>query len=91
MIMEDKKYPKFEEEENTGMVSEPAAGCVSVLTDDTPFEFKYPQGYDGFHTEDADEFERYKSELIAEAMNDGPGFTWNEVKKQIKDRHPWLR
>ena len=89
--MEEKKYPSFEEEENTGMACEPAAGCVSALTDEMPFEFKYPQGYDGFHTEDADEFERYKSELIAEAMNDGPGFTWNEVKQQIKDRHSWFR
>ena len=50
----------------------------------------YPQGYDGFRTEDADEFERYKSELIAEAMNEGPGFTWNEVKKHITTRIPML-
>jgi len=23
----------------------------------------------------------------SKVMNDGPGFTWNEVKKQIKDRY----
>jgi hypothetical protein len=50
-----KKYPSFDEEENTSMVCEPAAECVSALADEMPFEFKYPQGYDGFHTEDADE------------------------------------
>jgi hypothetical protein len=50
-----------------------------------------PQNYNGFYTEDADEFEQYKSELIAEAANDGPGFSWQEVRQQIKDRHPWLR
>lgn len=53
--MEEKKYPSFDEEENTSMVCEPAAECVSALADEMPFEFKYPQGYDGFHTEDADE------------------------------------
>ena len=38
-----------------------------------------------------DIFEQSISELIAEAANDGPGFSWQEVRQQIKDRHPWLR
>ena len=50
-----------------------------------PLRYHYPDRYDGFYTEDPAEFETYKSELIAEAMNDGIGYTWDEVRQQIKD------
>lgn len=80
--MEDKRYPKIDEEENARMVSEPAVGYSARVA--APIvEFKYPEGYDGFYTEDPNEFENYKSELIAEAMNDENGYTWNEVRQQI--------
>ncbi len=65
------------------MVSEPAVGYSAKMA--VPVvEFKYPDGYDGFYTEDSAEFEAYKSKLIAEAMNDGIGCTWNEVRQQIR-------
>ena len=88
--MDEKRYPIRDEEECVGMASEPAAG-YSVKAAVPVVEFKHPDGYDGFYTENPAEFETYKSELITEAMNDGIGCTWNEVRQQIKDRHPWLR
>ena len=88
--MDEKRYPILDEEESTGMVSEPAVG-YSAKVDAPAVELKFPDGYDGFCTDDPAEFEAYKSELIAEAMNDGIGCTWNEVRQQILDRHPWLR
>lgn len=89
--MDEKKYPILEEEDGVGMANEPAVGCVSAIANDTSLHYDFPNNYNGFYTEDADEFEQYKSELIAEAANDGPGFSWQEVRQQIKDRHPWLR
>ena len=88
--MDEKRYPILDEEECVGMVSEPAVS-YSAKTAVPVVEFKHPDGYDGFYTEDPAEFETYKSELIAEAMNDGIGSTWNEVRQQIRDCHPWLR
>lgn len=88
--MDEKRYPILDEEEGVGMVSEPAAAYSAKVAVPVA-EFKYPDGYDGFYTEDPAEFEAYKSKLIAEAMNDGIGCTWNEVRQQIRDRHPWLR
>ena len=88
--MVDDNTPANDEEECVGMVSEPAVG-YSAKTAVPVVEFKHPDGYDGFYTEDPAEFETYKSELIAEAMNDGIGSTWNEVRQQIRDRHLWLR
>ncbi len=88
--VDDTRYPILDEEESVDMASEPSVDYSTKIA--VPVvEFKYPDGYDGFYTEDPDEFETYKSELIAEAMNDGIGCTWNEVRQQIRDRHPWLR
>ena len=70
--MDKKKYPILDEEESVGMASEAAVGYSARGV-------KYPDGYDGFYTEDLAEFETYKFELIAEAMNDGIGCTWSEV------------
>ena len=82
--MDEKRYPILDEEESVGMASEPAVGYSEKVA--VPVvDFKYPDGYDGFYTEDPAEFETYKSELIAEAMNDGIGYTWDEVRQQIKD------
>ena len=89
-----KQYPTFDEVENKDKVSEPAVGYASMRkaaemssTSNNPIN-----GYNGFYTEDSEEFDKYKSELIAEAMNDGLGLSWNEVRQQIKDQHPtWLR
>lgn len=89
--MEKKKYPIIEEDENKGMVSEPAVGLAYTPTGNIEPELQHPNGYNGFYTEDAEEFDKYKSDLIAEAKNEGLGFSWNEVKQQIKDRYPWLR
>ena len=89
--MDEKKYPILEEENGVGMANEPAVSSVSAIANDTLFHYDLPNNFNGFYTEDADEFELYKSELIAEAANDGPGFSWQEVRQQIKDRHPWLR
>ena len=88
--MDEKRYPILDEEESVDIVSEPEANCSARVAMPV-VEFKYPDGYDGFYTEDPAEFETYKSKLIAEAVNDGIGCTWNEVRQQIKDRHPWLR
>ena len=88
--MDEKRYPILDEEESVDIVSEPEANCSARVAMPV-VEFKYPDGYDGFYTEDPAEFEDYKSELITEAMNDGIGCTWNKVKQQIRDRHPWLR
>ena len=88
--MDEKRYPILDEEEGMDMVSEPVAAYSAKVAVPVA-EFKYPDGYDGFYTEDPAELEAYKSKLIAEAMNDGIGFTWNEVRQQIRDRHPWLR
>ena len=89
--MEEKRHPILDEEEYVGRACEPAA-VEYASKDAAPIvEFKYPDGYDGFYTEDPAEFEDYKFALIAEAMNDGIGCTWNEVRQQITDRHPWLR
>jgi hypothetical protein len=88
--MEEKRYPILDEEESMGMAGEPSVGhSAEVAVPDV--KFKHPDGYNGFYTEDPAELEVYKSKLIAEAMNDGIGCTWNEVKQQITDRHPWLR
>lgn len=89
--MEKKKYPIIEEDENKGMVSEPAVGLAYTPTGNIEPELQHPNGYNGFYTEDAEEFDKYKSDLIAEAKDEGLGFSWNEVKQQIKDRYPWLR
>ncbi len=88
--MDEKRYPILDEEENVGMASEPTVGC-SVRAAAPVVNFKYPDGYDGFYTDDPAEFDTYKSELIAEAMNDGIGCTWNDVRQQIRERHSWLR
>lgn len=88
--MDEKRYPLPDEEGSVGKVSEPAVGCSAKVA--VPVvEFQHPDGYDGFYTDDPTEFEAYKSELIAEALNEGIGCTWNEVRQQIRDRHPWLR
>ena len=89
--MEEKRYPILDEEEYVGRVGEPAARYATQEAVAPIVDIKYPDGYDGFYTDDPAEFETYKSELIAEAMNDGIGCTWNEVRQQIRDRHPWLR
>lgn len=88
--MDEKIYPILDEEKSVDMVNEPEVGFSSRVAVPNG-GFKYPGGYDGFYTEDSAELEDYKSKLIAEAMNDGNGYTWNEVKQQIRDRHPWLR
>ena len=88
--MDEKKYPILDEKESVGMANEPAAG-YSAKVAVPAVELKKPDGYDGFYTDDPAEFETYKSELIAEAMNDGIGCTWDEVRQQIRDSHPWLR
>ena len=84
-----KQYPTFDEVENKDKVSEPAVGYASIKsvaemsnTSNNPIN-----GYNGFYTEDPEEFEQYKSELIAEAMNDGLGLSWNEVRQQILDAY----
>ncbi len=89
-MKENNPYNPAKDEENAPSLQEPAtayaatgsaatvAGCSSVE-------------YNGFFTEDPDEFERYKSELIAEALDDAPGLSWDEVRQQIKDRYTWLR
>ena len=88
--MDEKRYPLLDEEESTDIVREPAAGYSAKVA--VPVvDLKYPDGYNGFYTDNPAEFETYKSELIAEAMNDGIGCTWNEVKQQMRERHPWLR
>ena len=61
---------------------------LTVTPCQAPLRYHYPDGYNGFYTEDPAEFETYKSELIAEAMNDGIGCTWNEVRQQIRESHP---
>ena len=84
--MDEKKYPILDEEESVAVDCEPVVG-YSAKAAAPVVEFKYPDRYDGFYTEDPAEFETYKSELIAEALNDGIGCTWNEVRQQIRDFH----
>lgn len=80
-----KKYPTFDEVENKGRVSEPAVGYASMrkVAEMSNTSNNQTNGYNGYYTEDPEAFEQYKSELIAEAMNDGLGLSWNEVRQQI--------
>lgn len=88
--MEEKKYP-IQEENNADMVSEPIVSGASISHTKNIFQYKYSEGYNGFYTEDAKEFEKYKSSLIEEALESDSGSSWDEVKTQISERHPWLR
>ena len=89
--MKEKDYILLAEDQSVGLVSEPAEAVAANRVTEKTAGIKYSEGYNGFYTENADEFEKYKSELIAEATNDERGISWNEVRQQIKDRHPWLR
>ena len=89
-MKENKTYNPAKDEGNAHSFQEPAVAYAATagtgaVAGSTSIE------YNGFITDDLDEFERYKSELIAEAMDDAPGLSWDEVRQQIKDRHTWLR
>ena len=89
--MVKKKYPSYEEEESTRKVSEPVVGYAPTSSiSEESLESTSPNGYNGFFTNDPELFKQYKSDLIAEAMDDGIGLTWNEVRQQIKEQHSWL-
>ena len=101
--MEEKRYPKFEEEEGVGMCCEPPVGYAAtgsgysntVVTSEDDVE-TIPVGRLGFYTEDPDVFEARIAEIEAEVeraeQGDESGWlTAEEFDVELKKEFPWLR
>lgn len=96
--MEEKRYPKFEEEESVGMVSEPVATATVVQTADGITE-----DHDWIDDLDWDRFPilgpKTEEEAIARIDKFEEKLAKGEVKwissedawKQLYEKYPWLR
>ena len=101
--MEEKRYPKIEEEEGIGMCREPEAGYAATgsgyantLVDSTNNVQTIPIGKLGFYTEDPEEFEARIAEIEAdlERAEQGDESDWitaEEFDIELKKEFPWLR
>ena len=102
-VMEEKKYPVFEEEESTGMCCEPAvgyaatgSGYANTLVEPEEQVVTVPVGRLGFYTENPDEFEARIAEIEAdvERAEQGDESDWltaEEFDVELKKEFPWLR
>lgn len=96
--MEEKRHPKFEEEESVGMVSEPVATATVVQTVDDITE-----DHDWIDDLDWDKFPilgpKTEEEAIARIDRFEERLAKGEVKwissedawKQLYEKYPWLR
>lgn len=96
--MEEKKHPKFEEEESVGMVSEPVATSTVAQTADDITE-----NHDWIDDLDWDKFPilgpKTEEEAIARIDRFEERLAKGEVKwisseeawKQLYEKYPWLR
>lgn len=96
--MEEKRHPKFEEEESVGMVSEPVATATVVQTADDITE-----DHDWIDDLDWDKFPilgpKTEEEAIARIDRFEERLAKGEVKwissedawKQLYEKYPWLR
>ena len=101
--MEEKRYPRFDEDESIGMCNEPVAdnylatgsGYTNTLTEQEDCS-QMPIGRLGFYTEDPDEFEARIAEIEAEVERAEQGdesdwITAEEFNAELKKEFPWLR
>lgn len=84
--MKKKDYPKLDEEKEEGMVSDSVPYPYSADDVKVVDASERSRKYHGFYTEDEVDFLVYKFELISEALSDGKGYAWDEVKQQIKEQ-----
>ena len=98
--MEEKRYPKLEEEESVGMVSEPVATAVApetqstnVVTDDHDWIDdldwdKFPILGPKTEEEAIARIDKFEEEL---AKGEVKWISSEEAWKQLHEKYPWLR
>ena len=96
--MEEKKHPKFEEEESVGMVSEPIAGATEAQTaeditenhdwiDDLDWD-KFPILGPKTEEEAVARIDRFEERL---AKGEVKWISSEEAWQKLYEKYPWLR
>lgn len=92
--MEEKRYPKFEEEESVGMVSEPIGTAVATetcLVDDVDENLdwdKFPSMGPSSEEEAIARIDKFEEEL---AKGKVKWISSEDAWKQLYEKYPWLR
>jgi len=102
--MEEKRYPKYDEDESVGMCSEPVAdnclatdsGYANTLLEIDDDMSHVLVGRLGFYTEDVEELEARMAEIEAEVDSAEQGdekdwLTAEEFSQQMMKEFPWLK